>query len=540
MTARRQSAALTAAVTALALAGCVAATTPASAAAAPTDAPQAKPSALRWAPCGDAANVTCTTFRVPRDYDRPNGPTFALHVAKSPATDPAHRVGVLFVNFGGPGASAADSFEAIGADLFPGLNERFDIIAMDPRGVGQSVPAIDCKVNQETDGIYSQPFTTPSNLDVFGLVSKDRRYAARCVALNRDVLSAVSTENVAHDMDQLRKALGERQITYVGFSYGTFLGATYASLFPKSYRAMVLDGPVDADAYINDPMRNLSAQSGAFERALGRFMQACARDQGACSGFGGGDPWDAYDALLERLDATPVRVADGRWMDGDDTRAATLLLLYSKATWPYLGAALAALDAGDAGLMRPATDAFYGRNPDGSYAPGADAYFTIGAIEQSYPRDTGTYLRAGRASWNEHEHFWFNNGYAELSYGLYPVRPNAVFAGPFKVASSSPTPLVVATTYDPATPYRGALSLVRDLGNARLLTQRGDGHTAYGGGTACIDRAVEAYVDSLALPPPGTSCRQALGFGATASKTATAASAAPVPVLHARPPAPAR
>ncbi|MDX6719172.1 MAG: hypothetical protein QOJ63_1426 [Solirubrobacteraceae bacterium] len=469
---------------------------------------------LDWQPCGEAAHVTCTTVKVPRDYDRPRGASFKLFVAKSPATDPAHRIGSLFINFGGPGGTAADTFEALGADLFPGLNARFDIIAMDPRGVGQSEPSIDCKADQQTDGIYAQPFTTPDNLDVHALTAKDSRYVGRCLALNRGVLPYVSTASVARDVDLIRRALGERQITYFGFSYGTFLGSTYASLFPGNYRAMVLDGPVDADAYINDPMRNLSSQSTAFERALGRFLQACASDQAACRGFGGADPWDAYDQLLERLDATPLTTADGRAVDGDDARIGTVQALYSKTSWPFLAQALVDLRNGDGERMQRAADLFYGRNPDGSFSPFNDRYFAITALEQDYPHDVRTFLRAGQRSWDEHEHFWWNNGYLELNYGLYPVHPADVFRGPFGVRRSSPTPLVVATTYDPATPYRGAQNLVRELGNARLLTMRGDGHTAYGGISACVDAAVDAYVDDGTLPPAGTKCPQDLGFAA--------------------------
>ena len=189
---------------------------------------------LDWQPCGQASNVTCTTVEVPRDYDRPRDASLQLFVAKSPATDQAHKIGSLFINLGGPGAPAAEIIQRAGADGFPGLNARFDILAVDPRGVGQSQPAIDCKVNQETDGIYGQPFTTPDNLDVRALIAKDARYIGRCLELNHAVLPYVSTANVARDIDLIRRTLGERQITYVGFSYGTFLGATYASLFPDN------------------------------------------------------------------------------------------------------------------------------------------------------------------------------------------------------------------------------------------------------------------------------------------------------------------
>jgi pimeloyl-ACP methyl ester carboxylesterase len=486
------------------------------AAAAPIASAQRGPEvpALDWQPCGQAANVTCTTVAVPRDYDHPRRASLELFVARSPATDQAHKIGSLFINFGGPGGSAADALEALGATLRPGLNARFDIIAMDPRGVGQSQPSIDCNANQETDGIFAQPFTTPDNLDVRALVAKDTGYIGRCLTRNRAVLPYVSTANVARDIDLIRQALGERQITYFGYSYGTFLGATYASLFPNNYRAMVLDGPVDATAYINDPLRNLSAQSTGFERALGRFLQACAGDQSACRGFGGANPSDAYDQLLDKLDATPVPAAGGAPVDGDDARVGTVQALYNKQSWPFLAQALVDLQHGDGAAMRSAADLFYGRNPDGTHQPVTDRYFTIGALEQRYPHGIGTYLRAGQRSWDEHEHFWWNNGYLELNYGLYPVRPNDAFSGPFRVTRSSPTPLVVATTFDPATPYRGARNLVRDLGNARLLTMRGDGHTAYPGNSVCVDAAVEAYVNDGALPPPGSQCQQTVGFPA--------------------------
>src|SRR5512132_4708492 len=140
----------------------------------------AAPPQLTWQPCGTAPNVTCATATVPLDYDKPQGQTIKLHLAKSAAIDQAHKIGSLFINFGGPGGTAADRFEARGQTYRPGLNQRFDIIAMDPRGVGQSSPAIDCKANQITDGIYSQPVTTPDNLDVPALVAKDQRYIKRC------------------------------------------------------------------------------------------------------------------------------------------------------------------------------------------------------------------------------------------------------------------------------------------------------------------------------------------------------------------------
>jgi pimeloyl-ACP methyl ester carboxylesterase len=475
------------------------------------------PPTLDFASCGltpQASRTVCATADLPMDYGHKNGRQVHIAVARVPAT--GARLGVLFFNFGGPGGTAVDYLQIRGAStLWHALNEHFDIIGFDPRGVGQSTPGIDCKANQETEGIYAQPFTTPFNVDRDALVAKVRHYIELCQKNNGDILEHVSTANVARDMDQIRALHGESKINYFGYSYGTFLGATYASLFPNNYRAMVLDGPIDATAYINKPWRDLAEQTQGFERALGRFFQACAGDQAACAGFGGSDPWDAYDRLVEQANATPIPApnsADPRPVDGDDINFAAANELYAKEFWGELAEALTEAQAGDGSFIRDLVDGSYGRNDDGTFGNGLDLYFTIGASEQRYPRDVDFYLDRGDEAWGTFPHDYWNNGYPELNYGLWPSHDRDAFAGPFRVPGSSPTPLVVATTYDPATPYNGALRLVHDLGNARLITMRGDGHTAYGGESACIDAAVNAYLNTLALPAEGTSCTQDTPF----------------------------
>ena len=388
---------------------------------------------LEWAACGEAADVECATATLPRDYDRPGGATVDIAVARVPAAAAASRIGVLFFNFGGPGAPAAEFLEAFGRDLFPAYADRFDIVAVDPRGVGQSSPSIDCEANQETEGIYAQPFTTPFNLDREAFTEKVRDYIAKCER-NGDILRHVSTANVARDMDAIRALLGEERITYFGYSYGTLLGATYARLFPGRYRAVVLDGPVDAEGYLNRPMSNLAEQTAGFERALGRFFQACARDQAACSGFGGEDPWSAYDELVEAADRAPIPAPrytpDPRPVDGDDILEATISALYSKQRWGVLALALAQAAGGDGSRVRAVVDDFYDRRPDGTYGPGTDRYFTIGAAEQRYPRGVDRYLRRGDESWGSFDHFWVNHGYVELNYGLWRRRDQDAYRGP--------------------------------------------------------------------------------------------------------------
>ncbi|MDX6593992.1 MAG: hypothetical protein QOJ13_3188 [Gaiellales bacterium] len=479
---------------------------------------------LHWTSCGDAGAL-CTTAWVPIDYDHPDGRKIRLFVAKSPATQPGRRIGSLFYNFGGPGGTASDALEALGADLFPKLNERFDIIAMDPRGVPRSLPALDCHVNQETQGLYRQPFPRPHNLNVRRLIRTDRFYNNRCIRLNSSgILAHLSTANVAHDLDLLRQAVGDPKLTYLGYSYGTFLGATYGALFPDRYRALLLDGPLNAVQYLNDPLANLSHQSTGFEVALGRFLAACKTNQVACAHFGGNNPRRALDRLIARLDRSPLPVpgADPRFVNGDNVRLAIALPLYVKGLWGFLGQALADAQHGDVSMLRLLTDISYGRAEDGSYDPGLDRYYLIGASEQRYPRDVRTYIQAGFRSYREHPHFWWNNGFVELQYGMYPIRDADAYYGPFGLPFSSPKALLVATTFDPATPYGGALGLLRSLGNARLLTMRGDGHTAYPGNSPCIDRAVEAYLIRLVLPPRGKTCVQQVPFeplGASAART---------------------
>jgi pimeloyl-ACP methyl ester carboxylesterase len=426
-----------------------------------------------------------------------------------------------------------DFLQASGAGFLATLNQRFDIVAFDPRGVGQSAPAIDCHVNQETTGLASQPFPTPLTIDVEAFVAKARSYVDACVT-NGPILAHVSTANVARDLDVLRAAVGDERLSYLGFSYGTFLGATYAALFPDRYRALVLDGAVDATEYIHDPSGVGIDQTAALERAFGRFMEACAADQAACSGFGGTDPVLAFDKLVAAADGTPIPASgytpDPRPVDGDDIRAVTVRGMYRKQFWGAIAAALAEAAAGDGSTIRAIVDqAVYGRRPDGTFDPGGDRFFTIAASEQEFrPGDIDFYLDQGADAWASFPHFWWNTGYPDISFSLWPVHDEDAFGGPWTVPPTSPAPLVISTTYDPATPYQWGEQLTAQLGNARLLTMEGDGHTAYGGNSPCVDTATEAYLVDLRLPVPGTACVQEVPFAAPVPVPVAAAAASMV------------
>ncbi|MGY1590727.1 alpha/beta hydrolase [Geodermatophilus sp. SYSU D00708] len=494
-----------------------------------TAAPAALAAPLTWAACGltpeaTAAGVECTTVPAPMDYDEPDGEQVQLAVARVPATDPAQRIGSLFYNFGGPGGPAVDYLQGAGPGIFAALNQRFDIVAVDPRGVGQSTPAVDCQV-AEADRPWTPPYPTPLEIDPDAVVARAQAYVDACQATNGAILDHLSTANVARDLDVVREGLGEEQLNYLGFSYGTFLGATYASLFPDRYRAMVLDSALDPEQWIDDPVATTTAQLASFENSLDRFLAACAEDQTACSGFGGEDPSTAYDDLLAQADETPIPAPNypenPEAVDGDDIRDVTTTLLYAKRLWGLLAAALAQAEAGDGSVVRALVDLVV--SPEGD--PSGDRFFTISAGEQQWPTDIDSYLARAADEWVEFPHFFGNGALAEVAWGLWPRQDEDVFAGPFVASPDAAPVLVVQGTNDPATPYEGAVALTEQLGNAVLLTMDGDGHGVYGGNSSCIDSATDSYLVAGTLPAEDTVCEQETPFAAPAPAPAPAATA---------------
>ena len=393
-------------------------------------APAAVPE-LTWTDCGEG--FECATAAVPLDYLRPDGDTIDLAMIRKPATDPARRIGSLFLNPVAPAAPPSTSYGRP-ASSRPALNDRFDLVGWDPRGTGLSEGAVDCDVNQEVLGPYSQPFPRPFTDAEAGLTARTREYLDRCMALSRrELLPYFTTGNTVRDLDLLRQAVGDAELTFLGFSYGTAIGATYATLFPETHRALVLDGAVD-DAWFDRYVESTREQTSGLERALGRFLTACAADQAACSGFGGTDPWTAFDELLERLDREPVPAADapGRPVDGDDARSAASLGMYNKGFWGILAAGLAQAEAGDGSLLRLLTDVAYGREDDGTYDPSTDQFVAVTGVDTRREGGPRFYVRAGRHSYRTFDHFWFNSGYGDMPFGLWPARARGVFRGPFE------------------------------------------------------------------------------------------------------------
>ena len=514
------------------------------AAAAPASAkPRAVPD-LAWEACEEAPGWECATALVPRSYGRSNG-KLRLAVTRLPAADPDERIGTLFVNYGGPGAGAVGPSHAFGEFLFAPLLDRFDLVAFDPRGTDGSDGAIDCGANQETEGPYSNPYFEPGD-DLGAYLDRVERYWDKCRASGLKHLQYASTANYARDMDLLRRALGDRKLNYFGFSYGTFIGATYAALFPQHHRAMVLDGPVDPDQYINRPLSALAAQTAGLRARRSAASSRPARWPGTSAPSAGttrGWPTTCWWSAPTRRPSRPVAPIR-RPVTGDEILNATVVALYTRYWWTDLAVALEEAAAGDATLLRQMSDDAYGREDDGTYGPGTDRYIGLSA-EQRYPGSILPYLEQGEQSWTSFDHFWFNSGYVELYWRAIPVSVKDAYYGPWDVPRSASTPLVIGTRYDPATPYRSAKRLVQRMGNARLLTLNGDGHTGFFHGSDCIDARVIDYIITLELPEPRTQCAQDIPFplpsgDAAGQGVAASGAARGARLRRARPGAPAR
>jgi len=331
------------------------------------------------------------------------------------------------------------------------------------------------------------------------------------VARNGELLAHMTSADMARDLDLLRAAVGDERLTYIGQSYGTLLGATYASLFPGRARALVLADPVDTDTWTNRPFEAFREQSASFEYLLDRFFAACAAHQAAC-GFGGEDPESAFELTLESLDRAPVSMTGPPGtVDGDDARLAAVQAMLSPRDRPRLAASLASAQADDGTGLRQLADEYYAREPDGT-SPLIDSQWATLSVDQDYPHAVAPFLAAGRHAASLFPHAFGNSGYSELAFGLSPVRRRP-FRGPFVNSSKSGTALVIGMTHDPNTPYAWAKRLTADLGNARLLTLRGDGHDILSSLNPCILGQALLYLEDGTLPPVGATCQREPPFG---------------------------
>ncbi|MET9815232.1 MULTISPECIES: alpha/beta hydrolase [unclassified Streptomyces] len=460
-----------------------------------------------WRGCG-VPGFECATVKAPLDYDKPSGGDVRLAVARKKATGPGARLGSLLVNPGGPGGSAIGYVQAYAGIGYPSeVRARYDMVAVDPRGVARSEP-VECLDGPEMDA-YTQTDATPDDAkETDGLVAAYRTFAEGCGADAPRLLRHVSTVEAARDMDIVRASLGDEKLNFVGASYGTFLGATYAGLFPQRTGRLVLDGAMDPSL----PARRLNLeQTAGFETAFRSFARDCVRQPDCPLGGAGTSPGKAGEnlkAFFEKLDARPVRTgdADGRKLTESLATTGVIAAMYDEGAWQQLREALtSAMKKNDGSGLLALSDGYYERDADGGYSNLMFANAAVNCLDLPPAFDTPDEVRRSLPAFQKASPV-FGEGlaWAALNCAYWPVRATGE---PHRIEAKGAAPIVVVgTTRDPATPYRWAEALAGQLSSARLLTYEGDGHTAYGRGSSCIDSTINAYLLRGTPPQDGKRC----------------------------------
>lgn len=453
---------------------------------------------LSWKGCG--GDFQCSRLTVPVDYASPSGATIALSLVRLRAE--GKRLGSLVINPGGPGASGVDYARAARSVISDPVRQRYDVVGFDPRGVGDSAP-LKCLTSAQTDELITADPTPDDAAEVASTVTLFRQLAARCRAGGGALLAHVGTPDAARDLDVLRAALGDRKLTYLGKSYGTLLGATYAELFPLRVGRMVLDGVLDPA--LTSEQVNLG-QAVGFEQATRAFVSDCSRlaDCPLGSTLDGG--MQRLRELLTALDAKPLPTADPKRPLSEGLGSlGVAVAMYDQGYWPTLREALSAALRGDGAPLLQLADAYTDRGRDGSFTSNQNTViYAVNCLDRpgsgslAKVRDTVTSFTRQAPTWGAFL------AWSELPCDYWPVKA-ASAAGPVSASGSGPI-VVVGTTRDPATPYAWAVNLAKELDDGHLITYVGDGHTAYQRGSRCVDKAVDAYLLRAAVPKARLRC----------------------------------
>ncbi|WP_327290465.1 alpha/beta hydrolase [Streptomyces sp. NBC_01198] len=457
---------------------------------------------LSWRSCG-VPDFQCAAMKVPLDYSHPvAADDLKLAVARKKAPGPGKRLGSLLVNPGGPGGSAIDYLQYAATGYPAAVTGRYDMAAVDPRGVARSEP-VKCLSDKQMDAYTAVDSTPDTTAEADKLATADRSFAAGCKKTSADLIGHVSTVDSARDMDVLRQLLGDTKLNYVGKSYGTFLGATYAGLFPQRVGRLVLDGAMDPSV---NALQSSRTQAGGFEIAFNAFARDCVtRSDCPLGRTSAADAGTRLDALFAGLDKHPLPTGTKRPLTEALGTTGVIAAMYDQEAWPALRGALIAANKGNGAALLQLSDSYYERDDSGKYSNLMYANAAVNCLDLPpafhSPADVTKALAGFRAA---SPHFGAALAWSSLICGYWPLHATG---HPERIPAKGAAPiLVVGTTRDPATPYAWAQSLASQLSSGHLLTYDGDGHTAYARGSTCIDSAVNAYLLSGTVPPPHQKC----------------------------------
>lgn len=477
---------------------------------------------LAWRQCRKAKRFECTKARVPLDYDEPGGDTIRLRLTRLPAGEPARRIGSIFLNPGGPGGSGVGFVQAIGRFLFSDeVRARFDLVGFDPRGIVSSTPIQCFDTTQDAiDVVNIAPFFFPVTRAEEKLwIESDRVYSEACADRAGPIMDHMSTANVARDLDLLRQAVGDEALTYAGYSYGSYIGSTYANMFPDEVRALIIDGVLDPiswstgrgnEAETLPVTARLKSEQGAYDTLLS-FFSACDAGGTNCA-FSGGSPKRRYARMARSIRHDPLELPDG---DGGtfpftyaDLVGITLGSMYDPGSWPdfaeflkeirsfvYPRRAAAALDALLARL---------GLLGEKRYQQIFEGFAGVLCSDSDNPGNTAAWSDSARAADRAHPYFGRPWVWISSICVPWPGADDDRYMGPFDRRTAN-TVLVIGNVNDPATRYQGAVSTAEIMPNSRLLTLDGSGHTSLFL-SGCIDGYVDTYLLTGEVPPAGTVC----------------------------------
>ena len=455
---------------------------------------------LSWDDCEEDK---CTTVKVPIDYERPDGETLKLRVKVVPAQGDGGRS--LFINPGGPGGEALGFTDYMKSQFGDAVLDRYDLVGVDPRGVGKSTP-IDCLSDRQLDEYAASEPDPDDQAEIEKYRAQSVDFGRGCEKRSGALAAHISTEEAARDFDVIRALLGAKTFDWYGASYGTQLGATYATIFPKRVGRMVLDGATDPTLTAEE---SAFGQTTGFERALDAYIKDCVKKATCPLGNDATAAEDRLNKFVQARDTDPLSTGSQRKLTEGITFYGIAVTLYDKQTWSLLTQALSAAFRGDGSVLLQLSDAYFRREPDGSYSEnlgeanpaincldaGPEDASTLDDVKASLPRFAKASPVFGKAL-----------AWGALSCTDWPIAGDHPQID-IDAADSEPI-VVLGTTRDPATPYEWAKALTDQLGSAVLVTREGDGHTAYTSGNRCIKKAVDAYLVQGTVPKDGTVCKE--------------------------------
>lgn len=456
---------------------------------------------LVWDDCGDGA--FCADATVPLDWDNPAGDTASIALVRRPATEgPA--LGSLVMNPGGPGGSGVDFIRNSASYAVDArLAARYDVVGFDPRGVGAST-AVSCLDAAGLDSyLYDiAPGERGSDEWIQAQRTSAAAFAAGCEQRSGSLLPEVGTLNAARDVDVLRAALGDETLNYFGYSYGTYLGATYAGLFPERVGRLVLDGAIDPVATSFDVVRE---QAKGFESALRAYLADCLGSSG-CPFTGSVDEaMTQLHSTLEQVDESPIRANDGRRLGANTLLTAIIYPLYDANGRDALSEMLSDVRRGGAEIAFQYADAYNGRSAQGTYSSNStEAFLAINCMDYSADADSASMRADAAALEAAAPAIGRYLAYGDIACGEWPAASQGSRA-PIRAEGTAPI-LVVGTTNDPATPYVWAQALAGQLADGHLITYDGQGHTAYNKSNSCVNDAVDAYLIDGTVPEEDPQC----------------------------------